>query len=63
MYNNVFVAELFHVYSKGDNVGIVGYLPPPCTFGQTKWYLTVYENTSGIPERFPKFRPMMEHVR
>ena len=60
----VCAAELFHVeIFKGENVRIVGYLPPPTKFGQTKWYLMVYEDTHGILERFPKFRPTNEHVR
>ena len=62
----VCAAELFHVENfKGvtENVRIMGYLPPPTMFGQTKWYLMVHEDTSGILERFPEFRPTNEHVR
>ena len=42
---------------------IVGYLPPPTEYGQTKWYLTIHEGTSGILDKYPKFRPENEEVR
>ena len=60
----VCAAELFRIENfKGENVRIVGYFPPPTKFGQTKWYLMVHEDTRGILERFPEFRPTNEHVR
>ena len=59
-----FSAELFHLeVFQGNYVRIVGYLPPPTEYGQTKWYLTIHEGTSGILDKYPKFRPENEEVR
>ena len=50
--------ELFHVESvRGDDVQIFGYLPPT---HNVKWYLSVSEDSSGIVERYPQFRPQQE---
>ena len=55
MYVNT---ELFHVEPVGgDDVQIFGYLPPT---RNVKWYLSVSENSSGIVERYPRFRPQQE---
>ena len=43
-----------------NEVEIFGYLPPPSRGRQTKWYLTVFEDGKGVPERHPKFRPEQE---
>ena len=38
-----------------DKVKIFGYLPPPTSRSQVKWYLTISENQHGIPDTYPKF--------
>ena len=38
-------------------ISIYGYLLPPTSPHQIRWYLTVHEDAEGVVDRYPKFLP------